>query len=737
MTAGPRRSVPPAWALLALILAASCADSAPLGPLHGPGASATTGARTLVASINLLTNPGFESGGTGWPGATTSARSVVKTQKHSGTYSEQMTLSSKYGRATYQDVAVAVGSEYDAAGWIKGSGVGGKGARVRLIWLNASGLPSTPSPANIIRGDTVGVVRGTTVWTRVGGRYTAPTGAVVVRFEIGIATDPDNAGKAWFDSNELFEVTVPLPPPPPANDTTPPTVTITAPPDGTTASGIVTVTADATDDGLVAGVQFQVNGVNLGAEDPTAPYSQSLNTATLSNGSYTLTAIARDTAANADTSTAVIVNVSNVPLPNIVIVLTDDQRHDLMGYMPLITARLGTETVKFEYAFSPVPTCCPARVGILTGQHAHNHGVLQSYLPNGGATKFDPSSTIATWLRPEGYRTGIYGKYLNDYGGLSPAVPPGWDEFHVFVGNDDDEYYNYTLNHNGTHTTYGSGPQDYSTSEVARQAVQFITSTPSTQPIFLFFTPFGPHEPAKPEPGDIGTFSTLPPYRPPSYNEADVSDKPAYVQGLPVMDSTAIAASDAFHVRQVEALQSVDRAVAQLIDTLVATGRWSNTIFVYVSDNGLTWGEHRLKDRKNCVYDECMRVPMWVRVPGLTSRTDDHLVSLIDLAPTIAEWAGATPTIPVNGMSLVPLLNNPAASWRTEVLTEFLGATNTANSFSAVRTAQYLYAEYWNGDRELYDLQADPFQLTNVVTDPAYAATVTTMQNLLAALKAS
>jgi arylsulfatase A-like enzyme len=426
-----------------------------------------------------------------------------------------------------------------------------------------------------------------------------------------------------------------------------------------------------------------------------------------------------------------------VARPDIVLILTDDQRYDLMPYMPLTAARLAGEAVQFQYAFAPTPNCCPARATILTGLYSHNTGVMQSYGSFGGATKFNPTSTIATWLQPLGYRTGLYGKYLNDYFRLSPAVPPGWSEFHAFVRDDDDYYYNYTLNDNGDTRDYGFAEADYSTPLIAAKAAEFIASTPVSQPLFLYFTPFGPHQPATPHPSDIGSFASFPPQRPPSYNESDVSDKPAWVRALPLIDAEGMAASDAFHRSQLETLQSVDRAVATIVDALVASGRWANTRLIFASDNGLMWGEHRIKDTKFCVYEECVRVPLWVRVPGQAPRTDDHLVAQIDFAPTIAEWAGAVPATRMNGMSLVPLLADPATPWRSELLLETLHSSSLRTSWSAVRTPSYLYAEYENGNQELYDLQTDPFQLTNVVGDPAYAAVVQTLRTKLAALKGS
>ncbi len=522
----------------------------------------------------------------------------------------------------------------------------------------------------------------------------------------------------------------------PTPDTIPPTVAITFPANGTTLSNSITLTANATDNVGVAGVQFQLDGVGIGQQVTVPPYSMVLDTTTIADGAHALTAVARDTSNNTAVSSAVSVTVNNTNRPNIVLIVSDDQRWDTMQYMPLINSLLGSASVKFDNAFVTTSECCPSRASILTGLYAHNHGVLQNYGTNGGAPAFKDGSTIATWLQATGYKTGLYGKYLNAYYLLSPYIPPGWNEFHAFVQPDDGLYYNYTFNDNGVVSTFGSSPQDYSTDVLSAKAVQFINSTPSNQPFFLYFTPYGPHDPATPAQSDLGSYSGLLPWRPASFNEADVSDKPTWVRQLPLLTTTQIATGDAFRQRQLETLQSVDRAVSSIVSALSQTNRMNNTMIIYLSDNGLTWGEHRWLDNKGCVYEECVRVPLWVRLPGGVGRNDSNLVANIDLAPSIAEYAGVPVPSKVNGLSFMGLLNDPQASWRTNLLLEELGGA-TATNFQAVRTSQYVYAEYQNGDKELYDLQADPLQLNNIANDPNYAAIITQLQSLLAALKNS
>jgi arylsulfatase A-like enzyme len=274
----------------------------------------------------------------------------------------------------------------------------------------------------------------------------------------------------------------------------------------------------------------------------------------------------------------------------------------------------------------------------------------------------------------------------------------------------------------------------YSTNVIADLALDAIRTTPADKPLFLYFAPYGPHGPATPAPRDKNTFTDLPPFRPPSFDEADVSDKPAWVRALPRLTADKKNYLDLLHRRQAEALQSVDRALRDIVEALDAAGRLDRAVLIFVSDNGLTLGEHRWAHEKNCVYEECIRVPLQVRAPGATPRFDGHLISAVDLAPTIADFADVTPPIPLYGRSFKPLLVNPGVAWRDGLLIEVLGLDATMNQ-QAVRTKDYVYAEYQNGDRELYDLAVDPFQLENVVDDPAYASVRAALRAQLNALR--
>lgn len=416
--------------------------------------------------------------------------------------------------------------------------------------------------------------------------------------------------------------------------------------------------------------------------------------------------------------------------PSILLIVTDDQRWDTLWAMPEVQGSLVEQGVNFSRAFTTSSLCCPSRASILTGAYPHTTGVYRQGGLYGGFKSFEDSTTIATKLDDAGYRTGFFGKYLDSYqsDALSGYVPPGWDRWAAFVHA---EYFDYGLTIGGTVQRYGSDAADYSTDVLADQTEDFIRE--SEGPVFAIFAPAAPHAPAIPSPADEGGFGDLPVWRPPSFNEADRTDKPGYVRVLPRVGPDRTEYVDTLRRNQYRSLQAVDRAVDRLLGAMEDTGRLDDALVIYTSDNGLLWGEHRWI-KKEVPYEEAIRVPLIVRadaVVGAGVRTDDHVVANIDLAPTIADAAGVD--LPdADGNSLIPLLAGRSEAWRRAVLIEHLRGTNPVPTYCAVRTARYLFASYETGERELYDLDADPFQLQNLAgTTPGLEAQLgTTLKGL-------
>jgi arylsulfatase A-like enzyme len=429
--------------------------------------------------------------------------------------------------------------------------------------------------------------------------------------------------------------------------------------------------------------------------------------------------------------------------PNIVVVLTDDQRLDSLPHdppvMPYLQGQLDASAgwTRYLNAFVNTPLCCPSRATILTGLYSHHTGVER----NDEGAVLDESSTMATWLHEAGYRTGLVGKYLNNYPfDRGPYVPPGWDRFFAKENRSDATVYrNYAVVDDGLVRTYGSGPRDYATDVLAREAVEFIRSTPPGQPFLLIFAPSAPHAPWIPADRDAGAYAGFPIRDAPSVGEADVSDKPAWVRALPPVSDAQREVFRRDRRRGYETLRAVDAALRSIDDALRMRGAYEDTVVFYLTDNGYALGEHRW-ETKSCPYEPCVHIPFLVRVPGSAGGTDPRLVSNVDLAPTIAELAGVRPALDEDGASLVPALRGDAARARRGVLLEFAGGGGVP-AWSAIRTRSFLWVELETGERELYDLAgalgpADPDQLRNLADAPAYADVRRRLQSRLRALLA-
>jgi N-acetylglucosamine-6-sulfatase len=422
--------------------------------------------------------------------------------------------------------------------------------------------------------------------------------------------------------------------------------------------------------------------------------------------------------------------------PNVVVLMTDDQTLESMRVMPGVRRTLADRGTTFSRSFVSFALCCPSRATFLTGQYAHNHGVLGNRPPTGGYRRLDRRETLPVWLQRAGYRTMHVGKFLNRYGqDLGPYhVPPGWDDWHASVDPFTYEYYGTMLNENGALRTYGS---DYSTDLYAGRAVELIDrAARDDAPFFLSVAFLAPHDggprelddPAgmvtpvpAPRHRDLFVAEPLPPSVRASFNEADMSDKPAYLRAFPSIENQQAEAIEENYRQRLESLQAVDEAVVAIANALRAAGELDNTLLIFTSDNGFFHGEHRMPNEKMLVYEPSIRVPLILRGPGVPVGAERRqLVTNADLAPTILDVADASATKPQDGSSLLPLLADPRLEWGRDLLIE--GAEGfIVRGFAAVRTYRYVYAEYTTGERELYDLERDPHELQSVHDDPAYA----------------
>lgn len=429
--------------------------------------------------------------------------------------------------------------------------------------------------------------------------------------------------------------------------------------------------------------------------------------------------------------------------PNIVLILADDLDARSVELMPKVKSLVAARGASFSSFFVSEPLCCPSRASILTGQYAHNHTVRANDPPRGGFPAFRAAgreaSTIATWLHAAGYRTALLGKYLNGYPGAAPAyVPPGWDEWHaVYSDQGSNTYFNYRVNENGRTVAHGGLDADYETDVLAAKAVDLIRRSPAgEQPLFLVIAPAAPHLQAAPAPRHRGTFPDAKAPRVPSFDEDGVNDKPAWAR-VPPLRQRQITALDRLYRKRLQTLLALDELVEGVVQALDARGALGDTYILFTSDNGFFMGEHRINIGKAAPYEESIRVPLFVRGPGVPAgRRVDSLALNLDLAPTFAEIAGARAADSVDGRSLLPLLGTAApGGWRNEVLLEFWGGEgDRVPGYAALRTADHLYVEYTTGERELYDLRKDPYELENLIPS-AEAATLRGFGERLRALR--
>jgi N-acetylglucosamine-6-sulfatase len=432
--------------------------------------------------------------------------------------------------------------------------------------------------------------------------------------------------------------------------------------------------------------------------------------------------------------------------PNIVVLMTDDQTLDSMAVMPKTRALIGGEGTTFRRSFVNYSLCCPSRSTLYTGQYAHNHGVITNTPPLGGFTRLDTTNWLPLWLQAAGYRTMHVGKFLNGYGrDAPPSVPPGFSDWHGTVDPSTYSYYDYTVFENGVPRTY---PGVYSTDFIATRADELIAAAaPAAQPFFMSVAFVAPHSGQPREADDppgiatpavapkyANAFASLPLPTPPSFNEADMSDKPLALQARPAITAVRALRMQEAYQQRLESLLSVDDAVESIVSALRGTGELDNTLILFTSDNGFFAGEHRVATGKVLAYEPSIRLPLLMRGPGVpVGATAGQLVTNADLAPTILDAAEAKPGRVEDGRSLLELVGDPGVEWGRELLLE--GGNAQGLTFTGLRNYRWKYIEHTDGEVELYDLERDPYELQSLHPDPAFAGIKALLAARLAILR--
>jgi N-acetylglucosamine-6-sulfatase len=409
--------------------------------------------------------------------------------------------------------------------------------------------------------------------------------------------------------------------------------------------------------------------------------------------------------------------------PNIVLVQADDAVISDLRFMPNVRRLLERGGTSFTNYYVSYSLCCTARTTLLTGQFSHNHRVLSNFEGNDGGYytfrdlpgRLNQRNSLATWLKRAGYRTGLVGKYLNEYGAKDRTeVPPGWDRWAALLDNSTYDYFNYAMNVDGKVRYWGDreyalrqldlatlnnadpatsfpelladfqsifdpfdyfGTQDekvYTMDVSGGFASRFVRSSArSKKPFFLYYAPPGPHaedtnhlqglRPGAPKPDPRpperyrNTFDNVPLPETPSFNEADVSDKASNLKNLPLLTPSQIQEITDNYRGRLGAVKSVDDQVGRIVRELRRAGKFRNTYIIFNSDNGYLQGEHRLRGSKFLPYENSIRVPTLIAGPGVRkgARVTRNAVDT-DLAPTILAMARARPGRTMDGVSLLP-----------------------------------------------------------------------------------
>jgi arylsulfatase A-like enzyme len=456
--------------------------------------------------------------------------------------------------------------------------------------------------------------------------------------------------------------------------------------------------------------------------------------------------------------------------PNVVVVMTDDQRYDDMAVLPRTRKLIGDAGVTFTRAYASYPVCCPARATFFTGQYAHNHKVVCLYRTcGGGYGSLRQRAYLPVWLERAGYVTTHIGKFLNGYGQDRLDVPNGFTEWYGMIDPFTYRMWGYRIFEDRTPKEYGEVMREvgryYQTDVLTDKAVDFVRRRAAGDaPFFLSVAYLAPHHESgktqrrtgklvRPAPRHRGAFAHAALRKQHSFNETDLSDKPSHVPRFnrPINARREAAITKRFRERS-ESLLAVDEGVEKIIDELRRTGELDNTYVIFTSDHGYMQGEHRIPQGKMVPYDPSTQVPLLIRGPGIPrGRRTKALVGDVDFAATVLDATPARATRALDGRSYLPFARNPRLRSLRPLLHTTAGQpakgrTNTREggtrgtqprvpAWRAVRTTRWLYIEYKGGQRELYDQRRDPSQMNSVVGDPRLRVRVRTLRRILSDLE--
>jgi len=454
--------------------------------------------------------------------------------------------------------------------------------------------------------------------------------------------------------------------------------------------------------------------------------------------------------------TLAIRKISSVKPRNVIFILSDDHRFDFMGFtgkVPWLKTpnmdRMAREGSYFKNTFVTTALCSPSRASILTGLYSHTHTVVDNAAPDPPELIFFPQ-----YLQRAGYVTSFFGKW--HMGADSDAPRPGFDHWESFRGQGD--YYNPTLNINGKQVAYADST--YITDLLTQHAMEWLQNREKDKPFFLYLSHKAVHAEFYPAKRHRGLYKDKQLALPPSFRTSDVQVKgkrnPSQVQregdkgepwsgedyygkgrtpdwqkmqreswhGVDHMYNSTIDFED-FYRRYCESLLSVDESIGQVLDYLDKNGLAESTMIIYMGDNGFSFGEHGLIDKRH-FYEESVKVPFLIRCPEIFKggSVREELIQNIDVAPTILEVAGIEKPEHMQGNSIIPLLTNSNVKWRDRIFYEYYWEYDFPQTptMHGVRTDRYKLIRYhgvWDTN-EFYDLKEDPYEMNNLIGSPQH-----------------
>jgi N-acetylglucosamine-6-sulfatase len=424
--------------------------------------------------------------------------------------------------------------------------------------------------------------------------------------------------------------------------------------------------------------------------------------------------------------------------PNIIFILSDDHRYDFMGFMnkvPFLETpamdRIARDGVHIQNAFVSTSLCSPSRASILTGQYTHHHGVIDNQSNVADSVMFFPQ-----YLQEAGYETSFFGKWHMGEHHANPRK--GFNHWVSFTGQG--VYYNPTLNINGENIEYKDST--YISDLLTEKALEFLKNRNTGKPFFMYLSHKGVHSEFMPAKRHNNRYkngqvayppSMFPPGHPKNRNDSiryNFDDVPHWVKeqryswhGVDYMYDGAISFEE-FYIKYCETLLGVDESIEAVLNYLEENDLLKNTIVFYMGDNGFSFGEHGLIDKRQA-YEESMRVPLVMMGPGITpGSTLKHMIQNIDIAPTMLELAGYSVPRNMDGLSFKKLLDEEVVTWRDTIYYEYFWERpfpQTPTVF-AVRTNKYKYIRYhgvWDIN-ELFDLENDPWEMNNLIRSEAH-----------------